>query len=112
MTIEETKRGSLWIEAADRAAIPAGGMLEVELEGEAVLLYDIGGVIYASSAICPHHHAFLGMGSIEGDCINCPRHFGQFHIPTGKLRRGPISLDLRVYEVRIESGRVLVLVAV
>ena len=110
MTIEETKSGSLWIDAADRNAVPSGGMLEVELNGEAVLLYDIGGLVYASSAICPHHHAFLGMGSVEGDCINCPRHFGQFHIPTGKLRRGPLSPDLPLYEVRIENGRVLVAV--
>jgi 3-phenylpropionate/trans-cinnamate dioxygenase ferredoxin subunit len=97
-----------WVEVAGRAEIPVGGMLEVEAGDRAVLLVDLAGVIYATSAICPHHAAFLSQGGITGDCVDCPRHMGRFHIPTGKLVRGPDCPDLRVYPVESRDGRVLV----
>jgi nitrite reductase/ring-hydroxylating ferredoxin subunit len=33
---------------------------------------------------------------------------GQFHIPTGRLTRGPACPDLRTYPVDIRDGRVWV----
>jgi nitrite reductase/ring-hydroxylating ferredoxin subunit len=97
-----------WVDVAKRAAVPAGGMLEVEARGAALLLYDLDGAVFATSAICPHHAAFLSQGHIIGDCIECPRHMGRFHIPTGRQQRGPACPDLRTYQVRVEHDRVLV----
>jgi 3-phenylpropionate/trans-cinnamate dioxygenase ferredoxin subunit len=97
-----------WIDVASRAAVTAAKMLEVEASGAALLLYDVDGAVYATSAICPHHAAWLSQGSISGDCIDCPRHMGRFHIPTGRQIRGPACPDLRTYVVQIENGRVLV----
>ena len=97
-----------WIDVAARNALGCGRMLEVEVSGAAVLLYDLDGSIFATSAICPHHAAFLSQGSLSGECIDCPRHFGRFHIPTGKQLRGPPSPDLRTYPVRVANDRVLV----
>jgi nitrite reductase/ring-hydroxylating ferredoxin subunit len=97
-----------WIDVAHRGAIAAGGMLEVEASGRALLIYDLDGTIYATSAICPHHAAFLFQGSVSGDCIDCPRHMGRFHIPSGRQLRGPACPDLRTYAVRVDNGRVLV----
>jgi len=41
-----------WIEVASRAGVPAGGMLEVEGGGRALLLFDLAGAVFATSAIC------------------------------------------------------------
>jgi nitrite reductase/ring-hydroxylating ferredoxin subunit len=98
-----------WIDVAARADVPPGGTLEVEAGDVAILLYDLAGVIHATSAICPHHAAFLVQGGISGDCVDCPRHMGRFHIPTGRLVRGPDCPDLRVYPVQIREERVRVL---
>ena len=49
------------------------------------------------------------MGRVDGDCIDCPRHQGRFHIVTGRQLRGPASPPLGVYPVRIAGGRVHVL---
>jgi len=97
-----------WIDVASRDAIPAGGMLEVDATGRALLIYDLDGTVFATSAICPHHAAFLSQGSVSGDCIDCPRHIGQFHLPTGRQLRGPACPDLRTYAVCVEDGHVLI----
>jgi 3-phenylpropionate/trans-cinnamate dioxygenase ferredoxin component len=97
-----------WIEVAMRGAVPAGGMVEVEAEGRALLLYDLDGTVFATSAICPHHAAFLSQGQVSGESIECPRHMGRFHIPTGRQERGPPCHDLRTYKVQVKDDRVLV----
>jgi nitrite reductase/ring-hydroxylating ferredoxin subunit len=97
-----------WVDVARRAAVTAGRMLEVEAGGAALLLYDLDGTVFATSAICPHHAAWLSQGHIDGDCIECPRHMGRFHIPSGRQQRGPACPDLRTYRVRVEDDRVLV----
>jgi 3-phenylpropionate/trans-cinnamate dioxygenase ferredoxin component len=97
-----------WIEVASRGEVPDGGMLEVEADGRALLLYDLAGTVFATSAICPHHAAFLSQGHVSGESIECPRHMGRFHIPTGRQERGPPCPDLRTYKVRVEDERVLV----
>jgi nitrite reductase/ring-hydroxylating ferredoxin subunit len=97
-----------WIEVASRSEVPAGGMVEVEAGGRALLLYDLDGTVFATSAICPHHAAFLSQGHVSGESIECPRHMGRFHIPTGRQEGGPPCSDLRTYQVRVENERVLV----
>ncbi|HKM63061.1 MAG TPA: non-heme iron oxygenase ferredoxin subunit [Acidisphaera sp.] len=98
-----------WVAVATRSELAeAGGMLEVEAGAEAVLLFDLGGTLYATGAICPHHAAFLAQGTVSGDCIDCPRHQGRFHIPTGRQLRGPACPPLSTYRVRMDEGRVLV----
>jgi nitrite reductase/ring-hydroxylating ferredoxin subunit len=97
-----------WIDVAARDLLARAGMLEVAAGSAAVLLFDLEGTVHATGAICPHHAAFLSQGGVTGDCVDCPRHQGRFHIPTGRKVRGPDCPDLRVYPVRVEGGRVLV----
>ncbi len=98
----------IWLDVAARAAVPPGGMLEAEAAGAAVLLYDLGGAIFATSAICPHHAAWLSQGRIDGGAIDCPRHMGQFDIATGRKLRGPACPDLRTFPVCVTDGRIRV----
>ena len=83
-------------------------MLEVEAGENAILLFNLDQTIFATSAICPHHAAFLSQGGITGDTIDCPRHQGRFHIPTGKPVRGPACPDLATYAVDIRGDRIWV----
>jgi len=100
-----------WVDAAACAELTKQGMLEAEPGGVAILLYCIVGIPYATAAVCPHHAAWLSQGGVEGDQVNCPRHQGRFHIPTGRKTRGPQCPDLRTYPVRVQDGRVWVDVA-
>jgi nitrite reductase/ring-hydroxylating ferredoxin subunit len=98
----------VWIDVAAADAVLRGGMQEIEISGRALLLLAVDGAIHAVDAVCPHHQAWLSMGTLDGDCIDCPRHQGRFHIPTGRQLRGPACPPLGVYPVRVENGRVFV----
>ena len=99
---------STWIELVPRSALAARSPLEAEAGRTALLLYDVDGAVYATAAVCPHHAAWLSQGGVEGDRVNCPRHQGQFHIPTGRKTRGPQCPDLRTYPTAIRDGMVWV----
>ncbi len=94
----------MWVALLPRDGLTGRAPLEIEAGRLALLLYDIGGTVYATAAVCPHHAAWLSEGTIEGELVNCPRHQGQFHIPTGRKTRGPQCPDLRIYPVEIRGG--------
>ncbi len=100
-----------WIDVLSREALARGRRLEVEAGGAALLLYDLDGAVHATAAVCPHQAAWLIQGRVDGEAVECPRHMGRFHIPTGVRLGGPVCADLRVYRTRVERGRVLVEVA-
>jgi nitrite reductase/ring-hydroxylating ferredoxin subunit len=99
-----------WLDAAPRARLSAGRMVEAEAGGRALLIYDIDGQVFATDAICPHHFAWLSQGQISGTAIDCPRHQGQFDIATGRKLRGPDCPDLRTYPARVVGERIEVLI--
>lgn len=77
--------------------------------GQVVLaLYRVGDEFYATDDCCTHEEASLADGYLQNDTIECPRHQGVFHIPTGRAMQAPVTVDLRVYPVRVEGERVLV----
>src|ERR1700709_2037806 len=94
-------RAMPWIDAADRATLARRRWMEADAGGAAVLLFDLDGAVYATAAICPHHAAWLFQGGITGVHVDCPRHMGQFHIPTGTQTAGPACGSLRTYPTRI-----------
>jgi len=97
-----------WITVASLADVPEGQMLAVEVAGEAVCLYNLGGTVYATQNVCTHAEASLAEGYIDGDCIECPLHQALFDIRTGKAKSAPATEDLRVYPVRVEGDAILV----
>jgi nitrite reductase/ring-hydroxylating ferredoxin subunit len=97
-----------WVDVGTREQVARVGMMEIEARGAALLLYDVAGTIYATAAVCPHHAAWFSQGGMDGEYVDCPRHQGRFHIPTGTQVRGPECPALRTYPVRVSDGRVLV----
>lgn len=57
---------------------------------------------------CTHGEASLADGYLDGDTIECPRHQGVFHVPTGKAMSPPVVDALPVYPTRVENGQVWV----
>jgi nitrite reductase/ring-hydroxylating ferredoxin subunit len=94
-----------WIDAGPATLAP-GQMREAEADRVALLLISLDGTLHATSAVCPHHAAWLSQGQISGTSIDCPRHQGRFDIATGRKLRGPDCADLRVYPARLRDGRI------
>ena len=69
-------------------------------------IYDVAGTLYAIEDICPHAHAHLSEGFVEGCEIECPLHGAVFDVTTGKHLRGEPCGDVKTFPVRIVDGRI------
>jgi nitrite reductase/ring-hydroxylating ferredoxin subunit len=83
-----------------------GQMKFAAVDRERIVLANVEGSFYALRDVCGHRNAPLSRGKLEGCLIECPLHFAQFDIRTGKLVDGPISADVPIYEVRVEGDTV------
>jgi nitrite reductase/ring-hydroxylating ferredoxin subunit len=88
--------------------LAAGEMKFVAVDRQRVVLANIDGAFYALRDVCGHRNAPLSRGKLIGCLIECPLHFAQFDMRTGKLIDGPVSADIPVYEVRVEGDTVYV----
>jgi 3-phenylpropionate/trans-cinnamate dioxygenase ferredoxin subunit len=111
---------SEFVEVAKTEDLKSGTMKKVTVEGQEVLLIRVGDKYFAASDRCPHMNGDLSQGKLEGTVVTCPRHGSQFDISDGQVVRwlkgglmsklgGALktSKALRVYEVKVEDGRVL-----
>ncbi len=99
-----------WHEVATEEDLPPGedDVIQVEAAGQLLALYRIGDQLYATADRCTHEEASLSDGYLQDDTIECPRHQGVFHIPTGRAIQPPVSEDIQTYPVRAENGRIWV----
>ena len=97
-----------FVAVASVGDIPPGGMKCVPVDRMRVVVANVDGRLHAFSDICGHRNAPLSRGKLSGHIVECPLHFAQFDVRTGKLIDGPISADLPVYEVRVEDGTIFV----
>jgi len=84
-----------------------GEMTWVALDRERVLIAIVGGTFYGLLDVCGHRQAPLSRGRLDGHVVECPPHFAQFDVRTGKLVSGPIAADVPTYEVQVEARCVI-----
>ena len=99
---------SRWHKVANAIDVASGNMIQVDVNGELIALYNLGGAFYATSDLCTHAEVFLSNGYIKGENIECPYHHAVFHIPTGKVLCEPARVDLKTYPVRQEDGAIYI----
>lgn len=111
-----------FIDAMAADELGSGQMRRVELDEHEFLIARVGTEYYAIDERCPHMHAHLSKGTLEGTIVTCPLHHSQFDVRDGRVIRWtdlpePIkkaasllrhARPARAYEVRVEGGRVLV----
>ena len=85
-----------------------GEMKLVVANRERLLLANVDGVFYAISDTCTHKRASLSHGFLDGCVVECPLHFAQFDVRSGKFIDGPYTTDVRSIAVTIEGGVVYV----
>lgn len=113
---------SEFIEAVAAEGFEPGSMREVKVDGHDLLIARVGDDFYAADAHCPHLHANLTKGTLEGTIVTCPLHHSQFDLTDGRCVRWTDwkgaaksmaefvrhSRPLRVYEVEVAEGSVRV----
>ncbi len=88
--------------------VAPGTTRRVELGGEAVLLCNVDGTLYAIEDVCTHDGGELDQGELEGCRIECPRHGAYFDVRNGDALTFPAVIPLRTYGVRVVDGDVFI----
>ena len=86
--------------------IPDGKRMFVEIDGLPIVVFRIGGELFAIADICSHDDGPLGDGDLEGYEIVCPRHGARFDIRYGKALALPAIVDIMAYPVRVTDGQI------
>jgi 3-phenylpropionate/trans-cinnamate dioxygenase ferredoxin subunit len=88
---------------AHLSEIAPGSTRRVEAGGEAVLLCNVDGAVYAIEDACTHDGGELDQGELEGTRIMCPRHGAYFDVTSGAALTLPAVLPVRTFRVRLEG---------
>ena len=93
---------------AKRDEVPPGTTKRVEVDGEAVLLCNVDGELYAVEDVCTHDGGPLDQGELMGCRIMCPRHGAMFDVTTGAALTLPAVVPLATYAVRAEGDDIFI----
>ena len=105
-------------EIARVADIPPGQRKIVEVEGQSIGVFNVGGTFYALKNRCPHQGAPLCLGSLkgtalpsapgeylwgrEGEILRCPWHGWEFDVTNGRSICNPHRVRVRAYDITVE----------
>jgi nitrite reductase (NADH) small subunit len=93
-----------FVRAVKKSELPAGTIREIQIEGRAVALANVGGAIYAINNTCLHRGGPLGQGQLDGKVVTCPWHGWQYDVTSGKVVQNPAAgVDCYPTEVRGED---------
>ena len=105
-TLDEMKLE--FVEIAPASELPNGERLFLEIEGKAIVIFNIAGQLFAIGDVCTHDDGPLGDGDLEGFNIVCPRHGAEFDVRTGKVVQMPAVVDIPAYPVTVVDGMIQV----
>jgi glycine betaine catabolism B len=97
-----------WATVAKTEDLPEDEMIGVTVEGEEILVANVGGEYRAIGAICTHEGGPLPEGELFDGIVTCPYHAGEFNVETGEAVTPPPTKNEPVYEVRVEGDAIQV----
>ncbi|QYK42150.1 MAG: Rieske 2Fe-2S domain-containing protein [Paracoccaceae bacterium] len=98
-----------WIDACATEDIDAEDLIRFDHAGHSYAIYHSPeGRFYATDGLCTHEQVHLCDGLVLGHLIECPKHNGQFDYRTGEAKRSPVCVNLKVWPVKVEGGRVFI----
>lgn len=97
-----------WLDLMSQDDVFENEVVGVEFQDKNLAIYEVNGEIFVTDNICSHGNARLCDGFLEGHEIECPHHQGRFDIRDGKALCAPLTDDISTYPVKIENGRVFI----
>ena len=82
-----------------------GGKL-VEVSGQKIAMFILGGKYYAIENACPHRGGPLAEGMVAGDEVICPWHGSRFNIKSGAFLTPPAQQGVKSLPVRVAGNDV------
>jgi 3-phenylpropionate/trans-cinnamate dioxygenase ferredoxin subunit len=93
---------------AHASDVPPGTTRRVEVDGQEILICNVGGTFFAIEDVCTHDGGPLDQGELEGECVVCPRHGATFDVRTGEALTLPAVIPLSTFAVEVRDGDVYV----
>ena len=78
MVAEGSALSAAWVEVAPAGDVPPGEHRVYEVDARFVVVYNIGGELYAIEDVCTHDGNPLSDGPVEDHEVICPRHGARF----------------------------------
>jgi len=97
-----------WIDAGPTSELSADTCTHLEIDGTAVLLFNVDGTFHCIEDRCSHDGAAFDDAPANGCEIVCPRHGARFSLVTGEALSPPAYEPIAVFPVRVHEGRVQV----
>jgi 3-phenylpropionate/trans-cinnamate dioxygenase ferredoxin subunit len=97
-----------WLDVIAENALAAGEHVVLDVDGTAVVVFNIAGSFYALADSCSHDGGEIASGELDGDEIICPRHGARFCVRTGEVKSPPAYENIDCFALRIVQGRVQV----
>ena len=88
--------------------VPVDTMLQVELDGEKIVVAHVGDRVFALHDQCTHEEFPLSSGELVGGQITCVLHGARFDLETGAPRALPAVRPVKTYEARVEGEEIQV----
>jgi uncharacterized membrane protein/nitrite reductase/ring-hydroxylating ferredoxin subunit len=97
-----------WVPVAGADALPEGGTLRVDVQGQVLCVAKSEGRFYAFQEFCTHRYGPLSEGAICRNEVSCPWHGSVFDMGTGRVVKGPAKVDLKTYRAELRDGQICV----
>ena len=88
--------------------LPPGERMSAWVSGIRVMLVNVEGTVYAVDEQCTHMECSLMEGPLKGTIVGCPCHLAAFELSDGRVIRGPATVALPTWNVKVEGGDILV----
>lgn len=95
-----------FVAVAESAEIGEGERLNLEIDDLALVIFRIGGKLFAIGDVCSHDDGPLGEGELEEYEVVCPRHGARFDVRDGAVKMLPAVIDIPAYPVRELNGEI------
>jgi len=92
-----------FVKVATIDEIPVGSAKLVEVKGNEIALFNIGGTLHAIDNSCTHVGGPLCEGEVNGADVTCPWHGAVFDLTTGRAVGPPAFEAVNRYQVRVEG---------
>lgn len=99
---------SEWVTVARVDEIADGELMAATVEGEEIVVANLGGRYRALGATCTHEGGPLYEGEIEDGAVMCPWHGSMFDLESGAAVAPPAEDGVAVYDVRVEADEIQV----
>lgn len=97
-----------YVKIAEVKEIPADAMRLFKAKGHEILVVNADGQFYAFENRCPHMGYPLYFGNLKGQVLTCGFHYAKFDVKTGKSLGTVTKKFLKMLDVKIQDGDVLV----